>query len=87
MGLTNKLTKTKCARAFNTPNAPNNAPTSWPRPQACKHTPPREFKAGLPPEVNEDKEERATKAACDLLLVMAIRLSAIPSTARDIAAR
>jgi hypothetical protein len=73
--------------ADNTPIAPNKAPTSEPRPQACKHTAPRECKAGLPPEVNEDKQERATKAPCDLLLVMATRLSAIPSTARDMEAR
>jgi hypothetical protein len=87
LALTKQLTETMCPMADNTPIAPNNAPTSEPRPQACKHTPPRDCKAGLPPEVNEDKQERATKAPCDLLLVMATRLSAIPSTARDIEAR
>jgi hypothetical protein len=85
--LTNELTETMCPIADNTPIAPNNAPTSEPNPQACKHTAPRECKAGLPPEVNEVKQERATKTPWDLFLVIAIRLSAIPSTTRDIEAR
>jgi len=76
-----------CPMADNILIAPNNAPTSSPIPHACKHTAPRECNAGLPPEVNEVKQERATKMPWDLFLVMAIRPSAIPSTARDIEAR
>jgi hypothetical protein len=87
LGMTNELTETMCPMADNTPIAPNNAPTSEPRPHACKHTPARECKAGLPPEVNEFKQERATKTPWDLFLVMATRLSAMPSTARDTQAR
>ena len=85
--MTNELTETICPMADTIPIAPNNAPTSEPHPQACKHTAPRECKAGLPPEENEDKQERATKTPWDLFPVMTTRLFAIPSTARDIPAR
>jgi hypothetical protein len=85
--MVNELTETMCPMADTIPTAPNNAPTSELHPQACKHTAARECKAGLPPEANEDKQERATKAPWDLFLVVATRPSAMPSTARDIEAR
>lgn len=81
------LTETMWPMAESTPSAPKRAPTSEPRPQACRHTAPREWRAGFPPEVNDDKQESATKIGWDLLEATATRLSANPSTARDMEAR
>ena len=73
--------------AERTPRAPKSAPTSWPKPHACKHTAPSECSAGFPPEVNDERQESATKIGCDLFDTTATRASARPSTEREIPAR
>jgi len=73
--------------ADSTPLAPNNAPTSEPRPQACRHTAPSECNAGFPPDVNEERHDKVTKIDWDLLEKIDTRLFAMPSRASDAPAR
>ena len=72
-----------CAIADKTAIAPKRAPTSDPYPQAWIQTAPKEWSAGFPPDVKEDRVESPMKVAWDLVDVMATSESASPSTPSD----
>lgn len=74
------LTEMTWAIAERTANAPNKDPTSELRPLACKHTAPSECKVGFPPEVKDDRVEKATKAGCEDDGTIATSASADAST-------
>ena len=77
------LTDTMCATADSTAIPPNKAPISDPEVLAGRQMAPRECSAGLPPEENDDNDDRVIKVSCDNLGTIATRVSAAQSNPNE----
>jgi hypothetical protein len=63
--------------------APNKVPTSELRPEAWRHTAPSECREGFPPEVKDDRHERAINITDEDAGVSTMRALADASTKRE----